>query len=216
MLYSLIPPILVILSLIGIIIFLVKKAARVATISEDNVEMLNKEEVMEAKKDSRWKHGFLGILEGIVRIFRALFLKLGVKFNEWSQTIRDKRKIKVVKNNDNDRENDIIEKIKEYKFEKEEVKIAARRSQKNPKPVISDRVTAPAAKKEIKDRLEDLLIDRIAANPRDIEAYERLGEYYMEIESYIDAKECFRQIVKLDPKNRSIRYKLKKLETLIK
>ncbi len=216
MLYSLIPPILVILSLIGIIIFLVKKAARVATISEDNAEMLNKEEVTEAKKDSRWKHGFLGILEGIVRVFRALFLKLGVKFNEWSQTIRDKRKVKVVKNNDNDRENDIIEKIKEYKFEKEEVKIAARQSQKNPKPVISDRVTAPAAKKEIKDRLEDLLIDRIAANPRDIEAYERLGEYYMEIESYIDAKECFRQIVKLDPKNRSIRYKLKKLETLIK
>ncbi len=216
MLYSLMPPVLVILSLIGIIIFLLKKSARVASIPEDGGELLNKESEAEPKKDSRWKHNFLGIAEGIIRMFRSVFLKLGAKFNEWSQVIRDKRRFRVAANKSNDRETDIIEKIKEYKIEKEERKAVAHGPQKSLKPVISDRVTAPAAKKEIKDRLEDLLIDRIAANPRDIEAYERLGEYYMEIESYVDAKECFRQIVKLDPKNRSIKYKLRKLETLIK
>ncbi len=67
----------------------------------------------------------------------------------------------------------------------------------------------------MKDRLEELLIERIAANPKDLEAYERLGQYYMEIKGYTDAKECFKQVIKLDPGNRNAKYRLKRLETLL-
>ena len=79
--------------------------------------------------------------------------------------------------------------------------------------MVSEKVAKP--KTEIKDRLEELLIERIAANPKDIEAYERLGQYYMEIENYEFGKECFKQVVKLSPTNRNAKYALKKLERLL-
>jgi tetratricopeptide (TPR) repeat protein len=83
------------------------------------------------------------------------------------------------------------------------------------KPIISDNVTVPRRRTEIKDRLEELLIERIAVNPKDIEAYERLGEYYMEIKSYIDAKECFKQVIKLNPSDRNAKYRMKRLENIL-
>jgi tetratricopeptide (TPR) repeat protein len=83
------------------------------------------------------------------------------------------------------------------------------------KPMVSDRVVNPSSRAEMKDRLEGLLIERIAANPKDVEAYERLGEYYMEIDSLNDAKECFKQVLKLDPKNRNVKYRMRILETMI-
>ena len=81
------------------------------------------------------------------------------------------------------------------------------------KPMVSEKVATP--KTEIRDRLEELLIERIAANPKDIEAYERLGEYYLEIENFEFAKECFKQVIRLNPSNRNVRYKMKKLERLL-
>jgi cytochrome c-type biogenesis protein CcmH/NrfG len=80
-------------------------------------------------------------------------------------------------------------------------------------PMVSKEAVKPRT--EMKDRLEELLIERIAANPKDVEAYERLGQYYMEIENYEFAKECFKQIVKLNPLNRNAKYTLKKLERLL-
>jgi tetratricopeptide (TPR) repeat protein len=88
-------------------------------------------------------------------------------------------------------------------------------SETNVRPIISERVVKPKNRAEIKDRLEDLLIDRIAINPRDIEAYERLGEYYMEIKSYSDAKECFKQVIKLSPSDRNAKYRLRRLENIL-
>lgn len=67
---------------------------------------------------------------------------------------------------------------------------------------------------QLKGRLEKLLIERIAANPKDIEAYERLGEYYFDIGNLTHSKECFKQIVKLDRNNINARAKLRKLESM--
>lgn len=49
---------------------------------------------------------------------------------------------------------------------------------------------------------EDALVTRLAENPHDIAAYEQLGAYYYERGTYDDARECFKQILKLDPRNR--------------
>jgi hypothetical protein len=66
-----------------------------------------------------------------------------------------------------------------------------------------------------KEQLEELLIERIVSNPRDIEAYERLGDYYLERESYVDAKECYRQVLKLSPVNRMVKIKIRRLERIL-
>jgi len=96
--------------------------------------------------------------------------------------------------------------------------VAAKRvdlEEKEIKPIISDRVVTPKSRAEIRDRLEELLIERIAINPKDIEAYERLGEYYLEIKSYMDAKECFKQVIKLNPSDRNAKYRMRRLENLL-
>ena len=64
--------------------------------------------------------------------------------------------------------------------------------------------------------MEEVLIKRIAINPKDIEAYERLGDYYLEGENYQDSKECFKQVLKLSPTHHKARLKIRKLEKLIK
>jgi tetratricopeptide (TPR) repeat protein len=82
------------------------------------------------------------------------------------------------------------------------------------RPTISRR--AARLQREVttpeKSQLEEILIERIAANPRDIEAYERLGDYYMEQENLQDAKECYRQVLRLSPVHRLAKIKVRKLE----
>lgn len=267
MLYSIIPPILIIVSLVSIILFLMKKSSKVANISIE--EIIREEEerriTMEDAgffqkinlkiKGLKWddvKHYLLAILENITRKSRVIFLKLESKFGNWSSDIRAKRKARAEKKialESHLEEKNIIQKLQEYKLEKssrpkyvpeEKAKEAeiiisetfisssmiedeAGSSEKNMpvteeekiiKPIISEKIVKPR-KHEIRDRLEELLVERIAVNPKDIEAYERLGQYYMEIKSHEDAKECFKQVIKLDPGNRNAKYKLKRLESLL-
>ncbi len=79
------------------------------------------------------------------------------------------------------------------------------------RPMISDEVTFPQKQQE-KDRYEQVLIERIALNPKDIEAYERLGDYYMENENLNDAKECFKQVLRLSPLSRRARIRMRRVE----
>lgn len=79
-------------------------------------------------------------------------------------------------------------------------------------PMVSQRVVQPEIKRKKKSHLEEALIERIALNPRDIEAYERLGDYYLEEKNNEDALECFRQVLKLSPGNHKAKLRLKKLE----
>lgn len=76
----------------------------------------------------------------------------------------------------------------------------------------------PAVSPEVpsrKDQMEDILVERISMNPRDIEAYERLGDYYLEQKNLVDAKECYRQVLKLSPAYRLVKIKIRRLERLL-
>lgn len=76
----------------------------------------------------------------------------------------------------------------------------------------------PAVSLEVpsrKDQMEDILVERISMNPRDIEAYERLGDYYLEQKNLVDAKECYRQVLKLSPAYRLVKIKIRRLERLL-
>ena len=240
MLYSLIPPIIVVLSAIGIIVFLVKKSSKVKDIQEENLH-LEKHIFVErgfvgnfifkikSIKGEDIKHFFLGILERITRRSRIIFLKLESKFGEMSNDIRAKRQartnrkareVQVAEN----KAKDIFDKLKKYKIGKNEQRSGIAPEIKKAymdeeervfKPMLSEKIVVPETARETKDKLEELLIERIAVNPKDIEAYERLGEYYMEIKSYNDAKECFKQVIKLNPGNRNVKYKIRRLEYLL-
>lgn len=248
MLYSIIPPILVILSLAGIIIFLAKKAPQVANLNDE--DDLDREELLSRagffqKSKMRLKislrgvgHLFLGILEKITGGAKMIFTKLEGKFRNLNASVKNKRNREKGDQNssnqagiENNEDADIINKLYQYqpkervvseeapaekrKLGKKESSISDENEEKIIKPTVSDRVTRPRARVEMKDRLENLLIERIAANPKDTEAYERLGEYYMEIDSLIDAKECFKQVLKLDPKNGNVKYRMRRLEAML-
>ena len=247
MLYSIIPPILIIISLIGIILLLMKKSSEVSRLPKD---VLAEYEKNDQQEDAvKQKNGFLGkfkwagiknflllVLEKIVRKFRMFFLKLESKFDAWSKNIRNRkegRKQEAEKAFVPEKDGDIMEKLSKYEFKnydeptfvrnkqsseevsQNEVATQENAIEENESLVVSRNVSRAKKPKEMKDRLEELLIERIAINPKDTEAYERLGEYYMEIQSWTDAKECFKQVIKLDPKNRNVRYKIRRLESVL-
>ncbi|MCA9364767.1 MAG: hypothetical protein KC736_02650 [Candidatus Moranbacteria bacterium] len=89
------------------------------------------------------------------------------------------------------------------------------RRQNKVKKASQEQVVAIEVQTPKKGKMEDLLIERIATNPKDIEAYERLGEYYMEQEVYMDAKECYKQVLRLSPVHRYAKIQMKKLEKIL-
>lgn len=81
-------------------------------------------------------------------------------------------------------------------------------------PVLRRETATPdeRARSRGKDPREVGLLSRIVENPRDITAYEELGDWYFAEGSMEDAKECYRQALKLHPTNRAVRIKIRKLE----
>ncbi|HCU70130.1 MAG TPA: hypothetical protein DIC35_00045 [Candidatus Moranbacteria bacterium] len=191
-----------------------------------------------ALKGINWggvKNIFFVFSEKLTRRARIIFLRLESRSKNLNDSIRNKKNNHINRNagdklhNSQDLEDPIIERVNSYEPKKKsylsEMKNALHRDNGSKaktddleeriiKPMVSDKVVTPSGRSEMKDRLEDLLIERIAANPKDVEAYERLGEYYMEIDSLGDAKECFKQVLKLDPKNRNVKYRMRVLETM--
>ncbi|NTW13693.1 MAG: tetratricopeptide repeat protein [Candidatus Moranbacteria bacterium] len=86
-----------------------------------------------------------------------------------------------------------------------------------PRPMLRREVVTPDAMPEGrgrggKDPHEVALLSRIVENPRDSSAYEELGDWYFASRSMQDAKECYRQALKLHPTNRAVKIKIRRLE----
>ena len=237
MLYTLIPPILVIISLIGIIIFLLKKAHRVAGISSLERDIsssrssvgslpIGKNGNGETRLSNKIKATFLVFLEKVIRKIRVIFLRMENTFTSWSEALKEKRKRRLEETASNEsgkKEEDVIGKINNYSPENKSFgdRILRRKGilpieeERTIRPLIKEGYEKPSARVEIKNQLEKILIERIAANPKDTEAYERLGEYYFEIGNYNHSKECYKQVMKLNPGNIGVRSRMKKLERLL-
>lgn len=221
MLYSIIPPILVILSLIGIILFLMKKAPQIAQLDEENPKSGKGEslKISLEKTNNRFKK----TTQKFNRIFKWLKNFLFV----WKKFARRKKQTKLKKDKAR-----VLENISEEELFIQEVEIDnVKKSNQHPKntekkledffgknkkvirPTISKKVVKPQKIKE--NQFEKMLINKIAANPKNIKAYKQLGEYYMEIKNWNYAKECFKQIIKLSPGNINAKIKIRKLERLL-
>lgn len=85
------------------------------------------------------------------------------------------------------------------------------------RPMVSARAVEPEKpkRKSVTRPAEEGLIARIALNPKDYTAYESLGDFYMEQGSIQDAKECYRQVLKLSPVQRMVKLKIRRLERLL-
>ncbi len=234
MLYSIIPPILVVMSLIGIIIILIKKAPAVAHL-EDSQNLFSEEEKNNRELSARYaalkrenRKSFKDVASSIIGKTGGVFKGMASRFfgsgsSAWGK-ISDKARARIENkqfSKDNFRRGNAHEDFFQRKYnnqvqitDEEEYSPAALLEE-----AVKERSKEEVGKKEFrlekKDLFEKILIDRIASNPKDIEAYERLGEYYLEIENWNYAKECFKQVIKLNPRNIGARSRMRKLEKIL-
>ncbi|OGI29714.1 MAG: hypothetical protein A2288_02570 [Candidatus Moranbacteria bacterium RIFOXYA12_FULL_44_15] len=228
--YSLIPPILVVLSLVGIILFLIKKAPDVARIAERTEKFENETSRRSVGGGTSFigriglKRGMLAVLEKIIGKLRSGFVRLGNVFFAWNEVLKKKRSKEIAKetvgDDGNGRENNLLKKVRNYDSKREDAEMKGKNNhleidleRRAVRPIISEEAARPKA--EMKGQLEKILIERIAANPKDVEAYERLGEYYFEIGNYDHSKECYKQVMKLSPGNIGARSRMRKLERML-
>jgi tetratricopeptide (TPR) repeat protein len=59
---------------------------------------------------------------------------------------------------------------------------------------------------------ERKLIDLIARNPRDVQAFRKLGFLYCQMENKEDARNCFKQVIKINPGDFEVVSKLREIE----
>lgn len=90
-------------------------------------------------------------------------------------------------------------------------------SEETVRPMVSETMAypiQPRARTEADMRREEELIARIADNPKDFAAYEGLGDHYLDVGNTRDAKECYRQVLRLSPAHRMVKIKIRRLEKL--
>ncbi len=66
---------------------------------------------------------------------------------------------------------------------------------------------------EVTER-ERVLIKRIAEDPTDVEAYELLGQLYMTQNNFVDAHDCFAQVIVLNPHHPQAKKQLRRIKKL--
>jgi len=229
MLSYIIPPIVIILSLAWLIFFLFGKISKT---SSGNLDFLKDDKNLEEKKNIRGKfldllgQFWLKVLEKIMQKTKLFSLKLHNASNSWFQSIRKKREKNNVPRDNSIETAKIISKnekelarIPEKEEELQNVKSGMKKFTMDnliPKRILKKRINDAGENIQSKNRLEDALIKRIAVNPKDIEAYERLGDYYMDMTNYKDASECYKQVLKLSPNHFKAKSKLRSIERILK
>lgn len=210
MLNYILPPIIIIISISILIMFLFRKAAQIPA----------GEFVADEYRGDRVKImsaiGQLGLklLERLMHRAKLLSLKFHNVSNMWFQTIREKRQQSV-------RSAQIQKEAQEQKIEQNvgdsiiQSDASVLQEKQAPRPMIGMDATMPQQTRMIeRNKLEEALIKRIAINPRDIEAYERLGDYYLENENFQDSLECFKQVLRLSPAHHKAKLRIRRLERI--
>ncbi|KKQ53605.1 MAG: hypothetical protein US70_C0001G0009 [Parcubacteria group bacterium GW2011_GWD2_38_11] len=217
MLNYILPPIIIVVSISILIMFLFRKAAQIPAGEFIADEQKRESEKNTVKMMSTMGQFGLKILERMMHHSKLLSLKFHNVSNVWFQTIREKRQRNV----------QIQKEIQEQKIVRiDEVEnfveniapknnVTSLPEKQALRPMVRETVTMPQQKRtKEKNKLEEALIKRIAINPRDIEAYERLGDYYLESENFQDSLECFRQVLKLSPVHHKARLRIRRLERM--
>lgn len=227
MLYYIIPPIIIIAGLAFLVSFLFRKMNQIPradlAILEKSGEKKSKELMGNIRK--RFSQFILKVLEKTIQRFKLFSLKFHNLCQRWFQSIKKKREQRA--SPEAEPEKKIEERVgieAEKKEERKpdpvsETKFISRTGivkteEIKSSPMVSKKVVLPEQPAAAKNRLEEALIERIASNPQDIEAYERLGDYYTEQGNCREALECFRHVLKLSPLHRKAKISVRRLEKM--
>lgn len=226
MVYLILPPLLIILGIAVLLYIFSRKAGKIANLSMEAEEKLEMEKKSLLKRFlSFLGRFFLKFLEHLSQKTKVMFLKLHNWSNNAFHKIREKRKKVEIKNTEgleaqapleekNIPEQALVKKVPaEFEVKKEDVILLP---DKAPTEITSNQSMVQSPTKGGKSEYEEALIERIALNPKDIEAYERLGDYYIEAKNYIDAKQCLEQVLALSPGYRRAKLKMRRIEKILK
>ncbi|MCX6766038.1 MAG: tetratricopeptide repeat protein [Candidatus Moranbacteria bacterium] len=216
MLYYTIPPVVIIIGLAVLIWFLFRKASQIPP-REITQQTGARLEGLRRVGKAKAKISELSLRTGerMTQWSKLLSLKFYNLTHRWFQSIRKRRQQSAEKS-----KTFFEEREETTKIVSEESKIIspsekAKEREIKSYPMISKEIVRPETRSGERNMLETALIERIAANPQDIEAYERLGDYYLESGNNEDALECFRQVLKLSPVHRKAKIKVVKLKRML-
>ncbi len=232
--HLIIPPIIIIVSIALLARYLSLRVADSSLAEKVDMAMGSVESHAKARSLSRTEF-FLKLSDRVVSMFKVFALRTHNFFQQFSEHLREKRKkvseMKRVAENVSSSAKDRFSSLSRpsfatwWKTSQQDGESASSETA----PVMQGREEKPFAKAakgvalpiaepvhpkrpHIEKWKEDGFIERIAENPKDIVAYEGLGDYYFSIGSMQDAKSCYRQALKLQPTNRVIKIKIRKLE----
>lgn len=165
----------------------------------------------------------LSIMERAMHRTKLLSLKFHNASNELFHSIREKRQNRIKMEEEKKQKQQNVENLQPIENE-------VLKASEDDRPRVKEMVlpssypniretkarTVSSQRTRAKEKLEEALIRRIAVNPRDIEAYERLGDYYLERENFNDSLECFKQVLKLSPAHHKAKTRIRKLESMLK
>ncbi|MFA5777108.1 MAG: tetratricopeptide repeat protein [Parcubacteria group bacterium] len=213
MLSYIIPPIVIVLSLAALIFFLFRKSAKIA---EELILKEKRNEIggaqIEKQKLFRFTQFILKISEKIMQRFKLFSLRFYNKTDNWFHSIKEKRENRISNTPRPEKEemkigvDNISVRRDATRIEETEIEI---------EPMISKEAVHPDSRIQVRNEFEKALIERIAFNPKDIEAYERLGDYYIEIGNFNDSLACFEEVLKLSPGSRRAKIKTKRLQKIV-
>jgi len=79
------------------------------------------------------------------------------------------------------------------------------------KSMVSDKI----GDGEDRDGEELRLMKEIEKDPQNSERYEKLGDYYMEHEKFEDARECYKYVLRLNPRHKRAQVAMKNLDRVL-
>lgn len=234
MLYYILLPIMMVISLALLIFFINRKiSAFPKEIFSEKQNVFEKDKITEKTFFFKMSNSFLYLLEKITKRFKLISLQFHNKSEKWSHAIRKKKLERLEKreqllqeqknvshekleknHNSGEKKKEITSGIIREKPLSRKIFSERKMIEKIIPPMVSEKVVHPEQELKEKSEYEKILIERIAMNPRDIEAYERLGDYYFEQNNLSDTEECYKQVLKLSPGNRKAKINIRKIENM--
>ena len=225
--YLVVPPIVVVLSLSFLLWYLSRKGTDPMIAKR----VQEREGEVVTVSFPRTKEFFLRMLEKGGQHFKVTSLRMHNTLHEFTQSVKASRmKVRTAFPSRKETKGTFVSILPKKLFDdasvpifrKEEaaVDMTALREGKEtvPRPMVSEIAMHPEKRRRSlrpNALREEDLIARIARDPKDFTAYESLGDYYLEMENIKDAKECYRQVLKLSPVHRMVKIKIRRLERLL-
>ncbi len=69
---------------------------------------------------------------------------------------------------------------------------------------------------ELEEERERYLVKQIESNPKNLTSYQQLGDYYMETNKFEEARESYRYVLRIDPRNKKAQDSMKSLDRVLK